>query len=101
MKKHHWHVFRHEKLFKKQPLPHYQTRSRDLIVGICCCCCHGFVFLPCEVLHVKWLRKENKEKKLLMLITSTHAAHAMNYEGVCNCSNSGFLKYFLFKNILK
>jgi hypothetical protein len=25
MKKHHWHVFQHEKLFKKQPLPHYQT----------------------------------------------------------------------------
>jgi hypothetical protein len=25
MKKHHWHVFRHEKIFKKQPLPHYQT----------------------------------------------------------------------------
>jgi hypothetical protein len=47
------------------------------------------------------LRKENKEKKLLMLITSTHAAQAMNYEGVCNYSNGGFLKYFLFKNILK
>jgi hypothetical protein len=25
MKKHHWHVFRHEKLFEKQPLPHCQT----------------------------------------------------------------------------
>jgi len=29
MKKHHWHVFRHEKLFKKQSLPHCQTRSLD------------------------------------------------------------------------
>jgi len=28
MKKHHWHVFRHEKLFEKQPLPHYQTPSQ-------------------------------------------------------------------------
>jgi hypothetical protein len=28
MKKHHWHVFRHEKLFEKQPLPHYQTPSK-------------------------------------------------------------------------
>jgi hypothetical protein len=27
MKKHHWHVFRHEKLFEKQPLLHYQTHS--------------------------------------------------------------------------
>ena len=26
MKKHHWHVFRHEKLFEKQPLPHCQIR---------------------------------------------------------------------------
>jgi hypothetical protein len=24
MKKYHWHVFQHEKLFKKQPLPHCQ-----------------------------------------------------------------------------
>jgi len=30
MKKHHWHVFRHEKLFEKQPLPHYQTGSLRL-----------------------------------------------------------------------
>ena len=28
MKKHHWHVFRHEKLFEKQPLPHCQTPSK-------------------------------------------------------------------------
>jgi hypothetical protein len=28
MKKHHWHVFRHEKLFEKHPQPHYQTRSK-------------------------------------------------------------------------
>jgi hypothetical protein len=27
MKKHHWHAFRHEKLFEKQPQPHYQTQS--------------------------------------------------------------------------
>jgi len=26
MKKHHWHVFRHEKLFEKHPQPHCQTR---------------------------------------------------------------------------
>ena len=26
MKKHHWHVFRHEKLFEKHPQPHWQTR---------------------------------------------------------------------------
>jgi hypothetical protein len=26
MKKHHWHVFWHEKLFKKHPQPHCQTR---------------------------------------------------------------------------
>ena len=25
MKKHQWYVFQHEKLFKKQSLPHYQT----------------------------------------------------------------------------
>jgi hypothetical protein len=28
MKKHHWHVFRHEKLFEKHPQPYYQTRSK-------------------------------------------------------------------------
>jgi len=28
MKKHHWHVFWHEKLFEKQPLPHCQTPSK-------------------------------------------------------------------------
>jgi hypothetical protein len=27
MKKHHWHVFWHEKLFEKHPQPHCQTRS--------------------------------------------------------------------------
>jgi hypothetical protein len=27
MKKHHWHVFQHEKLFKKQSQSHCQTRS--------------------------------------------------------------------------
>jgi hypothetical protein len=32
MKKHHWHVFRHEKLFEKQPLPHYQTPSKSVVV---------------------------------------------------------------------
>jgi hypothetical protein len=30
MKKHHWHVFQHEKLFEKQPLPHYQTPSQPI-----------------------------------------------------------------------
>ena len=30
IKKHHWHAFRHEKLFEKQPLPHCQTRSESL-----------------------------------------------------------------------
>jgi hypothetical protein len=25
MKKHHWHAFRHEKLFEKQPQSHCQT----------------------------------------------------------------------------
>jgi hypothetical protein len=25
MKKHHWHAFQYEKLFKKQPLPHCQA----------------------------------------------------------------------------
>jgi hypothetical protein len=29
MKKHHWHVFRHEKLFEKQLLPHCQTHSHE------------------------------------------------------------------------
>ena len=29
MKKHHWHVFQHKKLFKKQPLPHCQTHSKN------------------------------------------------------------------------
>jgi len=29
MKKYHWHVFRHEKLFEKQPLPHCQTHSKN------------------------------------------------------------------------
>jgi hypothetical protein len=29
MKKHHWHVFRHEKLFEKQQLPHCQTPLVD------------------------------------------------------------------------
>jgi len=29
-KKHHWHVFRHKKLFEKQPLPHCQTPSKFL-----------------------------------------------------------------------
>jgi hypothetical protein len=33
MKKHHCHVFRHEKLFKKQPLPHYQTHSKSSRIG--------------------------------------------------------------------
>jgi hypothetical protein len=28
MKKHHWHVFWHEKLFEKHPQPHCQTRSK-------------------------------------------------------------------------
>ena len=27
MKKHHWHVFWHEKLFEKHPQPHCQTSS--------------------------------------------------------------------------
>jgi len=27
MKKHHWHVSWHEKLFEKYPQPHCQTRS--------------------------------------------------------------------------
>jgi hypothetical protein len=30
MKKHHWHVFLHEKLFEKQPLPHCQTDSKSM-----------------------------------------------------------------------
>jgi hypothetical protein len=34
MKKHHWHVFRHEKLFEKQQLPHCQTRSYHLGGGL-------------------------------------------------------------------
>jgi len=28
MKKHHWHAFWHEKLFKKHPQPHCQTHSK-------------------------------------------------------------------------
>ena len=28
MKKHHWHAFRHKKLFEKQPLPHCQALSK-------------------------------------------------------------------------
>jgi hypothetical protein len=28
MKKHHWHAFRHEKLFEKQPQPHCQIHSK-------------------------------------------------------------------------
>jgi hypothetical protein len=31
MKKHHWHAFWHEKLFKKHPQPHYQTRSKPCL----------------------------------------------------------------------
>ena len=31
MKKHHWHAFRHEKLFEKHPQPHCQTNSKCLI----------------------------------------------------------------------
>jgi len=34
MKKHHWHVFRHEKLFEKQPLPHCQTHSKSIFYKI-------------------------------------------------------------------
>jgi hypothetical protein len=44
MKKHHWHVFQHEKLFEKQPLSHCQTRwckkvveglsVKDVVVGV-------------------------------------------------------------------
>ena len=34
MKKHHWHVFRHEKLFEKHPQPHCQTRSNYLITTL-------------------------------------------------------------------
>jgi hypothetical protein len=33
MKKHHWHVFRHEKLFEKQPLPHCQIPSKLFALG--------------------------------------------------------------------
>jgi hypothetical protein len=29
MKKHHWHVFWHEKLFEKHPQPHCQTAIKD------------------------------------------------------------------------
>jgi hypothetical protein len=29
MKKHHWHVFWHEKLFEKHPQPHCQTRFKS------------------------------------------------------------------------
>jgi len=32
MKKYHWHVFRHEKLFEKQPLPHCQTHSNKRLL---------------------------------------------------------------------
>jgi hypothetical protein len=34
MKKHHWHVFQHEKLFEKQPLPHYQTPRLEDVMGL-------------------------------------------------------------------
>jgi len=34
MKKHHWHVFRHKKLFEKQPLPHCQTHSKSIFYKI-------------------------------------------------------------------
>ena len=34
MKKHHWHVFRHEKLFEKQPLPHSQTHSKNIKISM-------------------------------------------------------------------
>jgi len=30
MKKYHWHVFQHEKLFEKHPQPHCQTHSESL-----------------------------------------------------------------------
>jgi hypothetical protein len=36
MKKHHWHAFRHEKLFEKQPQPHCQTYPECCGVRICC-----------------------------------------------------------------
>jgi hypothetical protein len=29
--KHYWHVFRYEKLFEKQPLPHCQTPSISIL----------------------------------------------------------------------
>jgi len=31
MKKHHWHIFRHEKLFEKHSQPHCQTRYKPSI----------------------------------------------------------------------
>jgi len=37
MKKYHWHVFRHEKLFEKQPLPYCQTQT-FLYIDIFCNC---------------------------------------------------------------
>ena len=35
MKKYHWHAFRHEKLFEKQPLPHCQALSYTILEGSC------------------------------------------------------------------
>jgi hypothetical protein len=31
MKKHHWHVFQHEKLFEKQPQPYYQIYLKTML----------------------------------------------------------------------
>jgi hypothetical protein len=33
MKKHHWHVFRHKKLFEKHPQPHCQTHYKNSLMA--------------------------------------------------------------------
>jgi hypothetical protein len=50
MKKHHWHVFWHEKLFEKHPQPHCQTRSK---------CC--IIIINCKVYLLKVQNRESDE----------------------------------------
>jgi hypothetical protein len=58
IKKNHWHVFQHKRLFEKQPLPHYQReRERE----------RGLVFVPVWLWKITFLKLGGKKGQFLRL----------------------------------